>query len=147
LYAELFFHGQQNSEVASWQCVMGALCNFGHGGAKKDFTLAAQWWKRAADQGHARAQCSLGICYANGDGVVKDDTRAAQLYQLAAEQGHALAQHQFGICHRDGKGVVKNEARARELFQLAAAQGNERAKKNLECRALSQVQTITLLLD
>jgi TPR repeat protein len=139
LYTELFAHGQQNADTASWQCVLGALHTFGYGGAKKDDVLAAQWWQRAADLGHARARCSLGICYANGDGVEKNETRAAQLYQLAADQGFALARNQLGVCYRDGKGVLKDQTRAKQLFVLSSSQRDERAKKNLESFPPSQV--------
>ena len=128
MYAELFVRAQQHCNVASWQCVLGALHHGGRGGAKQDFTLAAQWWERAADQGHARAQSALGACFADGDGVAKDNARAAQFYQLSADQGHALAQHRLGVCYRDGKGVAKNESKALELFRLSAALGNENAK-------------------
>lgn len=41
----------------------------------------------AADQGDARAQCYLGICYEYGEGVAKDIKEAVRLYKLAAAQG------------------------------------------------------------
>lgn len=41
----------------------------------------------AADQGDARAQCYLGICYEYGEGVTQNKTEAARLFRLAAAQG------------------------------------------------------------
>ncbi|WP_052046260.1 tetratricopeptide repeat protein [Candidatus Paracaedibacter symbiosus] len=57
----------------------------------KDDTEAVKWYRKAADQGHAEAQFSLGYCYNNGEGVTKDYTEAVKWYCKAAE-GHAWAQ-------------------------------------------------------
>lgn len=59
----------------------------------------------AAEQGHAEAQCSLGICYYYGAGVEKDSQEAATWYRRAAEQGHASAQCNLGVCYKNGRGV------------------------------------------
>jgi TPR repeat protein len=53
---------------------------------------AAELWKKAAEYGLAKAQVSLGICYANGEGVPQDDTEVAKWIRKAAEQGDADAQ-------------------------------------------------------
>jgi TPR repeat protein len=42
-----------------------------------DEAEAAQLYGRAAEQGLADAQCTLGSCYANGDGVKLDMAKAA----------------------------------------------------------------------
>ena len=47
---------------------------------------AAKWYRKAADQGDADAQCNLGYCYKTGDGVTKDPVRAVELYRKAADQ-------------------------------------------------------------
>jgi TPR repeat protein len=41
--------------------------------------------EEAAEQGHADAQYSLGICFALGKGVEKDETNAALLYVQGPE--------------------------------------------------------------
>ena len=33
---------------------------------------AVEWYREAAEQGHAGAQFNLGVCYANGEGMSKD---------------------------------------------------------------------------
>ncbi len=129
IYSDLFTHAQQHNGLASWQCVLGALHDNGYGGAKQDYALAAQWWQRAADQGHKRAQASLGFCYAHGEGVKMDKSRAVQLYQLAADQGLAIAQYNLGLCYRDGTGVAVNSAKATTLFRASSDQGHEHAKQ------------------
>ena len=50
--------------------------------------LAVDYYRSAADQGHAGAQYRLGLCYANGKGVSKDVAEAKRWYQKAADRGH-----------------------------------------------------------
>jgi TPR repeat protein len=53
---------------------------------------AAQWHHKAAEQGLANAQYSLGFCYANGKGVKQNSEEALKWYQKAADQGFVAAQ-------------------------------------------------------
>jgi TPR repeat protein len=85
----------------------------------------------SADQGHARAQCRLGVCYANGRGVPKDAVEAVRWYRLAADQGHARAQVALGVCYSLGSGVSKDEVEAVRWYRLAADQGHANAQYNL----------------
>ena len=45
-------------------------------------------WRKGAEQGDAKAQHNLGVCYAFGLGVAKDDVIAYMWYNLAAASGH-----------------------------------------------------------
>jgi uncharacterized protein len=54
-----------------------------------------RYYKLAADQGHARPQFDLGICYSNGTGAAKDEVEAKRYYKLAAYQGHIAARRKF----------------------------------------------------
>jgi len=56
-------------------------------GAMQDYAEAIQWYRKAAEQGHANGQCNLGVMYANGRGVMQDYAEAIQWYRKAAEQG------------------------------------------------------------
>lgn len=47
---------------------------------------AAEWYRKAADQGHAEAQFKLGKMYATGNGVEKDEGKAAEWHRKAAAQ-------------------------------------------------------------
>ena len=57
-----------------------------------DYAAALKELRPAAEQGHADAQYSLGLMYAEGQGVPTDDTEVAKWFRKAAEQGMALAQ-------------------------------------------------------
>lgn len=56
-------------------------------GVARDDRQAAVWFRRAADQGHAKAQFALGQAYEEGRGVNRDRETALQWYRRAAEQG------------------------------------------------------------
>ena len=60
----------------------------------------AFWYREAAEQGNAYAQCNLGWMYGNGRGVAQDDEQAVFWYREAAEQGHADAQYNLGWMYR-----------------------------------------------
>ena len=51
-----------------------------------------KWWRKAAEQGYADAQFSLGVAYDNGQGVPQDNDEAVKWYRKAVEQGDANAE-------------------------------------------------------
>ena len=106
------------------------LCH-GRSGFFCDEARAADWFRTAAEKGHARAQHSLGQCYRFGEGVEQDDALAAAWFAEAAEQGLARAQFDLGWCYSRGLGVALDEAWAAELFSRAAEQGDLKAQLNL----------------
>jgi TPR repeat protein len=56
-----------------------------------DMREAVKWFRKAADQGDAKAQLNLGACYFRGEGVKQDKAEAVKWYRKAAEQGYELA--------------------------------------------------------
>jgi len=88
------------------------------------------WLTKAAEQGDANAQSTLGEAYAFGEGVPQDDTEAVKWYRKAAEQGNAEAQINLGVMYAEGRGVPKDDAMAYAWLNLAAASGDERARNN-----------------
>ena len=53
---------------------------------------AVEWYRKAAQNGFALCQLSMGICYAKGDGVERDHTAAFWWYLQAAQQDLVEAQ-------------------------------------------------------
>ena len=53
----------------------------------QDDAQAVFWFQKAADQGNADAQYSLGVAYAKGLGVEQDYRQAIYWLRQAAEQG------------------------------------------------------------
>src|SRR5260370_768615 len=89
-----------------------------------DYAIALQSYRKAADQGDARAQNNLGAMYESGRGVPQNYTEAMKWYRLAADQGNARAQVNLGIMYGKGQGTPKNYAEAMKWFRLAADRGD-----------------------
>ena len=106
--------------------------DYGVGGAPKDYEKAVKYYRLAAEQGHAGAQCNLGFCYDEGQGVTQSYTEAVKYYRLAAEQGHATAQCNLGLCYEKGQGVTLSKEEAIKWYKKAAQQGDSRAKEALQ---------------
>ena len=47
-----------------------------------------KWYRKAAEQGYAKAQTRIGLMYQEGKGVPKDQALAKQWLERAAEQGY-----------------------------------------------------------
>ncbi len=76
---------------------------------KGDYVAAYKMLLPLAEQGNAKAQCTLGImCYA-GSGIFKDLDKAAQWYRLSAEQGYAEGQLRLGHMYSNGLGLQKDD--------------------------------------
>ncbi len=73
------------------QTLLGTIYGTGQYGVKRDDKLAVMWLRRAAVQGHAEAEFSLGLAYAEGRGVKKDPQEAYGWMQRASKHGHAPA--------------------------------------------------------
>ena len=90
---------------------------------KKNYTEAVKWYKRAAEQGHVKAQHYLGRLYEDGNGVSKDLSEALRWYKKAADQGYDHAQWYLGLCYHEGKGVSEDLSEAVRWYKKSADQG------------------------
>jgi TPR repeat protein len=91
-------------------------------GVKRDFAIAATWFRKAADQGHANAQYNLGTCYSSGWGVTENQAEAISWFRKGAEKGDAQAQHELGVCYQVGIGMPKDQVQADIWLDKAAKQ-------------------------
>lgn len=92
-------------------------------GVKMNQAEAVRRWHKAADLGHAGAQCRLGHAYSSGAGVEENAAVAAMWYRKAAEQGNAEAQNCLGGMYMTGSGVKKDRKEAVSWYRKAAEQG------------------------
>ncbi|MFZ0913288.1 MAG: tetratricopeptide repeat protein [Candidatus Korobacteraceae bacterium] len=82
---------------------------------------ALLWFRKAAEQGDAKAQMVLGALYSGGQGVPQDKAQAVLWTRKAAEQGNAQAQLTLGTAYGAGLGVPQNFAEAYFWFEVAMA--------------------------
>jgi TPR repeat protein len=103
-------------------------------GVKKDFKQAAEWYRKAAEQGYADAQAALGVLVHDGRGVKQDYTEAAIWIRKAAEQGNKDAQlYLSGLCSL-GQGVIQDCVEAYTWMLLSGKEGKDvkKAKELLQ---------------
>ncbi len=100
-------------------------------GAEQDYVEAANWFRIAAEQGHAKAQDNLALMYENGQGVAQNCAEAVKWYRMAAEQGNAGSQNNLGSLLENGDGVAQDHAEAIKWYRKAAENGDTNALSNL----------------
>ena len=61
-------------------------------GLPRDYHQAAEWFAKAAEVGHIKAQTNLGLMYIAGRGVPKDRSRAINYLKRSAQAGDTIAQ-------------------------------------------------------
>ena len=65
----------------------------------KNHTEAVKWFRKAAEQGHEKAQLLLGLKYSLGDGVEEDEAESLKWIRKAAKQGNEDAQAYLKRCY------------------------------------------------
>jgi hypothetical protein len=99
--------------------------------AAGNYQMAMSLWQKAAGQGNAAAQTTLGIMYEKGQGTAVDSPQAAFWYRQAADQGNAAAQTNLGFLYERGQGVAQDDTQAVYWYRKAAERGRAEAQFNL----------------
>ena len=76
---------------------------------------AVRWVRRAAEQGDAEAQLTLGVMYAAGRGVAQDEAEAVRWFR------RAMAQFSLGDAFAADRGVGQDDVNTHMWLDLAAA--------------------------
>jgi hypothetical protein len=106
------------------QALLGRMYQEGTG-VRVDERVAAEYFGKAAAQGHRASQYAIGSMYEYGKGGLPQDYRkAAEFYTASAQQGFGAAQYALGLLYEFGHGVPRNRAKAFSWFNAAAAQGD-----------------------
>ena len=100
-------------------------------GVRQNYDKAMEYFLKAARQGYAPAQASLGEMYRGGLGVNKDYGEAFKWYLKAAESGMPESQYNVGYMYYYGEGVEVSKEKAAEWFMKAAKQGYAPAQNYL----------------
>jgi hypothetical protein len=118
-----------SDEEAQW--ALGGWYEKGMSSLQQDYVEAAQWYRKAAEQGDGDGQNDLGRMYQSGWGVDKDFAQAANWYRKGADQGEDWAQNNLGFLYQQGWGVDRDYALAISWYRKAADQGNSQAENSL----------------
>ncbi|MFJ4131277.1 sel1 repeat family protein [Pseudomonas cyclaminis] len=107
-----------DANVATGYYFIGLFLKNGSAGLKQDTAMSWRYFRKAADQGSAQAQYTLGDKLAPSD-MAPDIAR--QMRRCAAEQGHGDAASDLGV-NLQGLGQYQS---ALEAFQLGVAAGDD----------------------
>ena len=124
------WNSRPEAGVPEAQFNLGEKYRNGSKGIPKDHAKAFYWIRKAADQGYALAQATLGYLYQNGYGTDKDPEKAFYLSN-SAERGVTWAQNALGDCYYFGEGVTQDFKTAVEWYRKAAERNLPDAYYNL----------------
>ena len=87
--------------------------------SEKNYKEAVECFRKAAENGDARAQYKLGLCYS----ALEIYYEAVDWFTKAAAKGMTEAEYELGMCYLNGNGVPKSEVKAGQYFKPAANKG------------------------
>ncbi|MDP6708921.1 MAG: caspase family protein [Alphaproteobacteria bacterium] len=97
----------------------------------RQYGLAVDWFRKAADAGHAAAMNALALAYRWGNGVEKSEARAFRWYQRAAEAAFPPSYYQLAVMYDQGRGVDVDYGAAVRWFTKGAKRGNASSQSYL----------------
>jgi TPR repeat protein/uncharacterized caspase-like protein len=116
-----------NNPIA--QCAIADMYATGRGVGKSNQAEALLWYRKAADQGNARAQANVGRLLQIAG---KDDVEAVAYLRKAAEQDQPLGQYNLAVMFEQGRGgLTKDPAEAMQWCRKSADQGLAQAQFHL----------------
>lgn len=93
-------------------------------GTSINYTLARDYWEKAAEEDNSYALYWLGVIYDIGQNVQKNPVKAFDYFMRSAMLKNADAQATVGKYYLYGRGVAKSEEKALEWFTHSANNGS-----------------------
>jgi uncharacterized protein len=98
-------------------------------GVKRDYAKAAEWYRRAADNGDREAMFALAMQYLSGRGGTPSNRQeGARWLASSAKLGEPKAAYNLALLYIDGQTFPQDLKRAAELLRVAADAGNPEAQ-------------------
>lgn len=121
---DLIAQAEKGNAVAQYELAMA----YEHGvGVETSATKALEYYRLAANQGHAAAQNEVGNSF-HGQGRFVE---ALPWYEKSSEGGDFWGIHNLAYLYDQGRGVVTNEEKAISLYQRAANLDNADSMWNM----------------
>ena len=112
------------------QAEMGLALEFGWG-VEQDFRKAAEFYAKAAEQGHRTAEHNLLLLHVSGHAKVYPPAAVFEKVRNRAEAGDRDAQNNLGLCFQFGYGTEQDYSKAMIWFRHAANAGLATAQFNV----------------
>ena len=88
--------------------------------ASKNYTSAAEWFRKAALHGHPASEYLYGSMLFNGEGIANDRVTGMVYLEKSAESGNYMANADLGRIYLEGDSVAKDPSRAVGYLKKAA---------------------------
>jgi hypothetical protein len=95
---------------------LGCIYEYGHCGLQPDMSTAMFWYKKAAEQGNAKAMTNLGCCFQK----IGISDEAVTWLEKACDAGDDMAFGMLSVHYLNGIGVEKDEDKAFALAKQGA---------------------------
>ena len=112
---------------AECQNLYGLYHDMGLGPVTKNEETAADYFMRAANQGHPGATVNIGNCFLYGKGLPADHSRALDWYRKGEKLGYSRSIYGLGYMYDHGLGVPESDSIASVYFTKSAELGNTTA--------------------
>ena len=104
-------------------------CNCGMGFLRtavteQDYSVAAEWFSKAAEHGSIEAAYQLATLYREGHGVPRDIGKCITLLEETSRRGHLRAANDLGRLYDAGTFVVRDKEKAFSWYLSGADAGN-----------------------
>lgn len=96
-----------------------------------DYATTLRLLRPLAEEGHASAQCALGMMSLDGKGVPQDSETAVRWFRKAFGNGDARCGVKLGLIYHHGMGVPQDIEAAFTAYRLAAEKGDALAQRLL----------------
>ena len=120
-YRYMLSAGERGHREAQFE--LGLWYMTGNRGVAIDFSQAAGWLEKAAEQGQLDALSYIWQLYFYGKGVVQSDAQAFQWLQRGAGAGNAMSAYYLGLFYYEGIATEIDHAEAAVWFLDAADAG------------------------
>lgn len=97
----------------------------------KNYEKAAEWYRKAADQGDTLAKESVDKLYRNGKISSNYNIETTKEAKTSTNQDSGLDEFKTASKYLRGEGVLQDYVKAAEWYEKAADQGNASAQFNL----------------
>ena len=103
-------------------------CYLDGNGVERNKAVAAEWYRKSAEQECARGEYNLGVSFLRGDGVETNLVAAFEWMKKSADHDLPLAWYALGTFYEEGTGVEKNGAEALRWYRKAAESDHGQAR-------------------
>lgn len=128
--------------IMLFQCNLG-FCYASGIGVAENPTKAVFWYRKAAQQNHARALQKLALHLQGGIGCHQNLELAVRYFGLAAQQGQVAAQYHLALCYEKGLGTQVDLQESLAWFERAATV----SLKTIEIQFFSHILYYRLVVE